>query len=165
MEVNVRNSRLHSTRELDIQTAVHVRRKACLHAHFGGTHVHRFLRAAGDFLEGEEVTFFVAIRAAESTEPAMLHTDVRKVDVAVDDVSHHVADLAPAQLVGSGYDRLELRAGRFAEPERFLPRNVYAIQGSAENPRHVRSHSAPSKMPARSLDASGCKRTGRKSGR
>ena len=94
--MNARHSRLHGTRQLDIETAVHIRRKSCLHANFGGTHVHGFLRAADDLLKGQKVAFFVAVCTAEGAESAMLHADIREVHIAVDDVCHHVADLTPA---------------------------------------------------------------------
>ena len=79
-------------------------------AHLGRPKVPSLARAAYDLLLGQEIPFLLPEVAAEGAEPAPLDTDIREVDVAVDDVRDGVADRLPAKLVGRGHEDSQFAA-------------------------------------------------------
>ena len=75
-------------------------RQAALHADFARAEFPGFKGATLNFIEGMKVRIRLARRAAEGAEAATDEADVREVDVAVDDVSNHLADALAAYAVG-----------------------------------------------------------------
>ena len=71
-----------------------------MHADFGGAEFTRLANTPQDLLQGQEVALLGSMTAAKSTEAAALDTDVRKIDVAVDDVRYTIPCLPEAQSVG-----------------------------------------------------------------
>ena len=63
----------------------------------------------------------------------MLHADVRKVDIPIDDVGDNIADLSAAQFVGGRNGGVKVRAFRLAELEGVLPADFVSIERAAQN--------------------------------
>ena len=107
--------------QVDIEAAVHFGRQTGLHTDFGCAHFNRFLGASNDFLLGQEIAFFLTILPAEGAERAVLNAHIGEVDIAVDHIGHHIADLALTHCVGDKTDGVEINAIGLAQPEAVLP--------------------------------------------
>ena len=133
MNVDAGYCSLNGARQFDVEITRHIRRQAGLHANLGRAHVHRFLHAPDNFVHRQKVSLLAPIRAAERAKAAMLHADVRKVDIPIDDVGDNIADLSAAQFVGGRNGGVKVRAFRLAELEGVLPADFVSIERAAQN--------------------------------
>ncbi len=129
VDMDVGEFSLDGAGEVDVVVAVHLGGKAGLDAHLGGAQIPGLAGTADDFFDGEEVGLLLAMVAREGAEAAVLDADVGEVDVAVDDVGHHVPHAAAPQLVGCEDDGVDLWAPGLEQRRRFVNADVFALQG------------------------------------
>src|SRR5204863_3527270 len=129
--------RVDRSREVDVVAAVELRREARLDAHLARSEVGRLARAPHDLRDGQEVTFLLAVVAAERAEPAVLDADVREIDVAVHHERYRVARLPATELVGGDGQREQITAGRLREPLGVAHGDLAAGERAVENAAHV----------------------------
>src|SRR5579884_273289 len=70
--------------------------QAALHENAGATEVERLLNFREDNFLRMQVTFFVSDGAIESAEAAIFSTEIRVIDISVDDVSNYAFRMEPA---------------------------------------------------------------------
>src|SRR5215471_20585121 len=133
MDVDSWKVLFHGGRELDVEVSIHVGRQAGLNANFGRAHFNGLAHATKNLIQWKQVSLFAAIGAAECAKPAMLHADVREVDIAIDHIRNNFSDLTPPQFVSGGNGRLKLGSARLTEPQAVLPGDLFAFQGMREN--------------------------------
>src|SRR5262245_48449224 len=104
--MHLRKRSFYDACEIDIEPAIHIRRKAGLHAYFGSTEVHGFFDTSKDFIIGKKVSLLVPIRPAECAKTAVLDADVGEVDVSIDDISDDVTYLLASKFIGGQHQHL-----------------------------------------------------------
>jgi hypothetical protein len=69
----------------------------------------------------------------------MFDADIRKINVAIDDVRDELAHLAPPQFVGSQNHRLKIQARGVAQMVAFPPGQFVTIKSASQYPSNFRS--------------------------
>ena len=124
-----------------------------LDAHFRRAPIPRFLRARGDLVVGQEVRIGVVAALREGAEAAPHVTDVREVDVAVDDVRDDVADGVAPHVVGDPAQLLERVPLGFEQRQRFLLGEDRTAIGARKRRVHLaRVSRRPRRPGARDID-------------
>ena len=101
-------ARFDSSQKIAVVVGVEPARQPALYADLARAALPGFFGAAGDLFEGVKVSVLFARRAAEGAKPAADETDVREVDVAVDDVSDHITDALAPHAVCRKHQRFQL---------------------------------------------------------
>src|SRR5690348_614318 len=107
MDVNIWKALFHSSRELDVEVSIHIGRQSGLNADFGCAHFRGFADASKNLIHRKQISLFASVCTAERAKPTMLHTNIREVDIPIDDVRNNFTHLAPPQFVRGGNGRLE----------------------------------------------------------
>jgi hypothetical protein len=89
----------------------------------------------------KKVALLRAYRASECAELAVLDTNVREIDVAIDDIRDAVTDLRTAQLVGHQAKSVKIGATRLIQCDAILHADFVAGQASLEDEANVRRDS------------------------
>ena len=100
MDMHLGSCLFDCPKQIAIVIRIQIAGQAALYADFAGSQLPRFQRPALDLLERMKVSVILARRPAKSAEVAPDETDIREVDVAIDDIGDHVADSLAAQLIG-----------------------------------------------------------------
>ena len=147
------HARFDRAQQIEVVVAGQVGVDPALDAHFGRAPVPRFLRARGDLVVGQEVRVGIVAPLRECAEAASHVTDVREVDVSVDDVRDDVADGVAPHVVGDPAHLLEGVSLGLEQRERFVVGEDRTTIGARERRVYVTAVSRGPRRPrARDID-------------
>ena len=141
VQVNARLALLHFAREVEVGRAGKVGVDSALHANLGRAERPRLIHAIADLLHREREGISIGAPLSERAEPAARVTDVREVDVAVDDVSDLVADRVAAHSISEVGERVKVGAvGREQGQVVRVAQAGGGILGPTQHRRDARAH-------------------------
>src|SRR5581483_494486 len=124
-----RHSRRYSAKNVAIVERRQIARQPALDANLGRAEFPRLDGFVGHLLGSEEICIGFPRAAAKGTELATYETDVREIDVAIDDVGDDVSDQFAAKRVSSNEQAQEIIARTVGQQKTFVVREHMAVLG------------------------------------